>query len=130
MGKSPMEVHRALASRRARQGITAPTLSRFRKALRGLTYKRSRKETRGRKQKVTRQHVLKMDNMRKRLIKKAEGQREIRWEDVRKASRVHAVHRSTLKRAFLRDGAASSGPQPSLEARAQPSAGCGACCVL
>ena len=120
LGKSPIGVHRALASRRARQGITAPTLSRFRKALRGVTYKRSRKETRGRKQKVSRQHVLKMDSMRKRLIKKAEGQREIRWEDVRKASRVHTVHRSTLKRAFRREGLPVQARSPRLKPGRSP----------
>ena len=73
LGKCPIDVHRAL------QGLAAPTMSRFRKALRGVTYKRSRKETRGRKQKLSRQHVLKMDSVRKRLIKKADGQREVRY---------------------------------------------------
>ena len=53
-----------------------------------MTYKRSRKEARGRKQKLSRYHVLKMNTMRKRLIKKAQGQREVRWEDIRKANRA------------------------------------------
>ena len=75
LGKCPIDVHRALVDRRPRQGLAAPTLSRFRKALRGVTYKRSRKETRGRKQKLSRQHVLKMDSVRIRVIKNAEGQR-------------------------------------------------------
>ena len=30
-GKQPIDVHRALANRRARRGVSAPTLSRFRK---------------------------------------------------------------------------------------------------
>ena len=104
MGKSPAQLHRALASRRARREIVAPTLRRLRDALRGTTYKRSRKETRGRKRKLSRRNVLKMNHARKRLIKKAQGEREVRWEDIRKASRVQKTHRSTLKRAFQREG--------------------------
>ena len=114
-GKQPIDVHRALASRRARRGVSAPTLSRFRKALRGLTYKRSRKETRGRKPKLTRQNVLKMNTTRKALIKKAEGQREVRWEDVRRASRVQHVHRSTLQRSFQREGLPVKARSPRLK---------------
>ena len=40
--------------RRARAGIAAPRLSRYRQALRGITYKRGLKETRGRKAKYSR----------------------------------------------------------------------------
>ena len=101
---SPIQLHRALARRRARQGLAAPTLPRFRLALRGISYKRSRKETRGRKAKVSRAAVLKMNAVRKRPIKKAQGQREVRWEDVRKGSRAQKAHRTTLVRAFRREG--------------------------
>ena len=83
VGMSPIQLHRALARRRARQGLAAPTLPRFRLALRGISYKRSRKETRGRKAKVSRAAVLKMNAVRKRLIKKAKGQREIAPRPVR-----------------------------------------------
>ena len=103
-GKSPIEAHRALVTRCARRGVAAPTLPRVRIALRGLTYKRSLKETRGRSRKLSRQNVLKLNHTRKRLIKAAQGEREVRWDDVRKASRVQKVHRSTLKRAFQREG--------------------------
>ena len=77
-GKSPAEVHAALSRKRSRQGLQAPTLKRLRGALRGATYRRSRKETRGRKRKLTRKAVLKMNATRKRLIKKADKQREVR----------------------------------------------------
>ena len=50
-GKTPLEIHEALASKRAHRGVAVPALKRFRKALRGATYRRSTKETRGRKQK-------------------------------------------------------------------------------
>ena len=103
LGKSPIELHKALTRRRARQGLATPTLPRFRLALRGLSYRRARKETRGRKMKVSRSAVLKMNLVRKRLIKKAQGQREVRWEDVCKGGRVRKVHRTTLLRAFRRE---------------------------
>ena len=80
------------------QGLEAPTLKRFRGALRGTTYRRSRKETRGRKRKLSRKAVLKMNVVRKRLIKKVDQQREVRWEDIHKASRAPKTHRSTLGR--------------------------------
>ena len=102
--KTPAEVLAALSRRRARQGLEAPTLRRFRSVLRGTTYRRSRKETRGRKQKLTRKAVRKLNITRKRLIKKADGQREVRWEDIRKAARAPKMHRTTLKRAFNREG--------------------------
>ena len=104
LGKRPIEVHRSLTSMRARRGVAAPTLPRFRQALRGITYKRSRKETRGRKRKFTRKAILMMNTTRKRLIKQADGQREVRWEDLRKASRSPKVHRVTLQRSFKREG--------------------------
>ena len=80
-GRNPTQLHRALTRRRARQGVVAPTLPRLRLALRGVSYKRSYKETRGRKAKISRSSVLKMNMVRKRLIKRAQGQREVRWEE-------------------------------------------------
>ena len=85
-------------------GVQAPTLKRLRGALRGTTYRRSRKETRGRKRKLARSAVFKMSAARKRLIKEADKQREVRWEDTRKASRAPRMHRSTLKLSFRREG--------------------------
>jgi len=60
------------------QGIKTPCLPRFRRALRGLTYKRSWKETRGRKAKLNHRLVLRMNATRTLLIKQAKGQREVR----------------------------------------------------
>ena len=114
-GTAPVDIHTALTRRRNRVGVATPTLKRFRDALRGSTYRRSRKETRGRKKKLTRSAILKMNNMRKRLIKKAAGQREVRWEDVRKASRAPKVHRTTLKRSFHREGLPVQARSPRLK---------------
>ena len=72
-GRLPVDTHCALASKRARRGVAAPTLRRFRDTLRGLTYKRSRREAWGRPPKLTRQNIFKMNSKRKQLIKKAKG---------------------------------------------------------
>lgn len=114
-GMKAVDIHNALSHKRARRGMASPTLHRFRKALRGLTYRRSRKETRGRKLKFTRRAVLKMNSKRKSLIKKAKKEREVRWEDVRKASRVPKAHRSTLKRSFNREGIPVKARPPRLK---------------
>ena len=114
-GKTPIEVHGLLARRRARQNVAAPCLPRLRQALRGLTYKRSRKETRGRKKTYSKQWVLKMNAKRKALIKKAKGQREVRWEDVRKGARAPKSHRSTLVRSFRREGLPVEARPPRLK---------------
>ena len=69
-GKTPIQIHALLARQRERRGLAAPHVSRFRQALRGVTYKRSRKETRGRKRKYSSGCVRKMDATRKKLVKK------------------------------------------------------------
>ena len=89
---------------RAKQGHDAPCLRRFSEAFRGRTYRRSQKETRGRKRTFTREWVQKLDRTRKKLQRAAKGEREVRWEDVRRASRAPKAHRSTLMRAFEREG--------------------------
>ena len=114
-GKLPMDTHHAPVSKRAWAGVAAPTLRRFRDTLHGLAYKRSRRETRGRRPKLTRQNIMKMSSKRKQLIKKAQGQREVRWEDVRKASRVQRVHRSTLHRSFQKVGLGVKARSPRLK---------------
>ena len=119
-GRRPVEIHASLVSKRARRGIAAPTLARFRAALRGTTYKRSRKETRGRKQKLSRHAVLKMNQTRKQLVQKAQGQREVRWVDIRKAARVPRVHRTTLKRSFAREGLQVQARRPRLKLARTP----------
>ena len=103
-GKTPIEIHGLIEARRGRKGIKPPNLTAIRRALRGATHKRGHKETRGRKLKYTKKMVSKANDARKKLIKKASNQREVRWEDVRRAARTPVCHRSTLKRAFAREG--------------------------
>ena len=103
-GKTPIAIHAALATARRRKRMHAPCLVNVRRALEGKTYKRGLKETRGRKRLYSRKAVLKMDKVRKQLIKKAANDREVLWRDIRRASRVPPGDRTTLKKAFDREG--------------------------
>jgi len=114
-GKTPMEIHNLVSLKRDRQGVSTPCLKRIRHALRGLTYKRARKETRGRKPKLTRKAVLKMNACRKKMIKHVKGEREVRWDDVRKSSRAQKAHRTTLLRSFKREGIPVEARRPRLK---------------
>ena len=103
-GKTPIAIHAALTAKRARAGIAAPHLTKLRKAIKGKTYKRGCKETRGRKQKYSKKWVLALNKTRKELLKQANNNREIRWQDVVKKARAPKGHRTTVKRAFARQG--------------------------
>ena len=87
-GKTPIEIHSLLVSLRQRKRIEAPHLTKVRKALKGNTYKRSAAETRGRKQVLSRRMVLKMNAVRKTLLKKKPN-KEMHWVDEgRKRARI------------------------------------------
>ena len=95
--KKILDVYEKLKQRRARRGVAMPHLTAFRKALKGETFKRGRVETRGRKKLLTRKKLQRINTCRKELIKKANGEKEIRWADVLKAARVQ-VHPIPLER--------------------------------
>ena len=100
---TPVQIHTRLAAQRANKKIETPHLTNIRRALKGKVYKRGRVETRGRQPTFTRAMILRMDVTRKKLIKKADNQREVRWNDIRRSARVPHGHRSTLSRAFCRE---------------------------
>ena len=102
-GLTPVQIHARLAAQRTKKKIATPHLAGARKALKGKVCKRGRVETRGRRPEFTRAMVLRMDVARKKLIKKADNQREVRWGDIRRSARVPEGHRNTLKTAFGRE---------------------------
>ena len=102
IGKTPIEVHKALSTKRARKGVPAPN----------LTYKRGGVETRGRKLKLSKANVRKMNSVRRVLQKKADGEREVTWENIRKAARAPKVCATTSLRAFRREGIAVQARRP------------------
>ena len=101
---APQDIHSKIVRQRARKGSHGPDVTSVRRFLKGLTHQRGKPETRGRKRAYSRKHVLKMERVRKVLLKKAGNQREVRWEDVRRRSRVPKATRTTLKAAFQREG--------------------------
>ena len=115
LGKDVLDMYAALKSRREKKGIAVPHITNFRKVLKGKTYKRSQKETRGRKRKFTKRMVLKMNSVRKNLIKKAENEREVRWADIQKRARAPKAHRTTLLHAFKRCGLNVAARAPRLK---------------
>ena len=78
-----------------------------RRFLRGKTHRQGGEERRGRKRVLGLRAVKALNKTRKALVKRANGEHEVHWQDVIKKTRVKQVHRSTAKRAFAREGVAS-----------------------
>ena len=100
----PTEIHLKMQSARRRKRMAGPSLKSVRRALKGQSFKRTGVETRGRKRSLSAVNVRALERTRKVLIKKAEGECEVHWDDVIRAARVPAVHRSTAARALKAAG--------------------------
>ena len=103
-GWTIQELHTWLTKARDKRGLETPRLKRFRNAIRGTTYKRARVETRGRPCTCTPEAVRKMNRVRKNLLKAAKGEKEVRWRDIRSASRTKKAADKTIREAFKREG--------------------------
>ena len=104
LGKTPVQVHALLMARRARKDISTPDVIALRKVIKGSTYKRGPKETRGRKRTYSRKWVISLNVARKKLLSSCAHRQEVCWFDVVKKARSPKAHRSTVKRAFEREG--------------------------
>jgi hypothetical protein len=93
-----------LTKARERKGLGAPGLHVVQRALKGKTFRRGVTETRGRKKMLTRNNVKKLNSVRKDLIKKAKGEREIHWNEIIRKARVPDVHPTTAARALTDSG--------------------------
>ena len=81
--------HRLLKARRRkskRRGETGPDITTVRRAVRGTSFKRARVETRGAKKILSTANLHAVDRARLRLIKKADNDSEVHWEDVMRVS--------------------------------------------
>ena len=101
-GASAAEIQRQVAAQRRPRG--GPDLTSVRRALRGRTFKRAKVETRGRPRSLTHINLRALNTARKRLIKKADGEYEVHWDDVIGAARAPGVHRATAARSMNRAG--------------------------
>ena len=92
-GKTPVEMHARLASRRVmlakKKGVKkrnlkglGPDLTNVRLFLKGQTHHRGVVETRGAKKKLTRRQLQKVDTIRKKVYAKADGEREVHWAEI------------------------------------------------
>ena len=109
---SPVEIHKRIAAARARQRQDPPVLTTVRRFLKAKTHRADKPETRGRKAIFKRRSVLKMNAVRKSLVKKADGEYEVHWADVVKKARMPKADPTTVARAFAREGIAVSCPPP------------------
>lgn len=107
-------INRSAAHRR--QPLSVDSVRRF---LRGKTHRQGGEERRGRKRVLGLRAVKALNKTRKALVKRANGEHEVHWQDVIKKTRVKQVHRSTAKRAFAREGVDVQWRQP----REKPSRG-------
>ena len=118
--KTPAEIRAEIQKKRARKGILAPNITNIRKAVKGITYKRGMVETRGRKPIYSKRQVSKMNTVRKHLLKKAKGEREVRWSDIQRVARVPNADRGTCLKAFKREGIPIGARRPRLKPARTP----------
>jgi hypothetical protein len=78
-GKTPLQIHESLQKRRTNRGQVGPDISNVRKAVKGETFRSGMVETRGRKRILSARAPQKLNTVRKLLIKKAKGEREVTW---------------------------------------------------
>ena len=69
-----------------RRGATGLDITTVRRAVRGTSFKRARVETRGAKKILSTANLHALDRARLRLIKKADNDSEVHWEDVMRVS--------------------------------------------
>jgi transposase len=79
-----------------RRGATGPDITTVRRAVRGTSFKRARVETRGAKKILSTANLHALDRVRLRLIKKADNDSEVHWEDVMRAARVPKCDPTTV----------------------------------
>ena len=101
---TPVEILKRISAKRAKRHVAPPHVTTVRRFLKGITHNAGKAETRGRKAKYSRRAVLKMNKVRKSLIKKADGEYEVHWADVMAKARVPKGHVSSAGRAFAREG--------------------------
>ena len=109
-GDTHVQIHKKLVrSRLLKAGknpnskkTLGPDLTNVRRLLKGKTFVTGKPEMRGRKQTLTKANCAQLNKVRKQLIKQADKQKEVVWEEVIKKSRVPKVTAATASRS-LRD---------------------------
>ena len=103
--KTPIQIHKWLVRTRKQKGIRAQDLTNVRKVLKGNTYKRGAVETRGPKRVLSKKQILKLNSVRKKLLKKADSEKRVTWQEVLRVGRLaRKVEPETLARNFQQEG--------------------------
>ena len=92
---TPVNIHARLVKDRKRRRQKGPVLTTVRRFLKGDTFKRSGVEARGRKMLWSAANLATMDRKRDGLIVKADGGREVTWDEIIRESRVPEGDAST-----------------------------------
>jgi len=88
---------------RERKGVPVLGIDAVLRLLRGETHHRSRVEKRGRPKKLTRGLVTKLNKKRRQLLKKANSEKPVTYDDViKKAKMKGKVSKKTVSRGFKR----------------------------
>ena len=104
-GKTPMQIHAWLVKQRAKKGQQAQDLTNVRRALKGKVYKRGVPETRGGQRTLTKKQILKLDGVRKKLLKKADSESNVTWPLILRVGRLAMkVTATTVSRNFQEEG--------------------------
>jgi hypothetical protein len=111
-GDSPGQMHARLVEKRGKLGIKAPELGVVHRSLQGKTHRRAIVETRGRKRSLSRSNLKSMNKVRKTLIKKAKGEREVTWLDVVRTARVPKVDPTTAAKRMKEAGYSVAARRP------------------
>lgn len=104
-GKTPIQIHTWLVKKRAKKGQQAQDLTNVRRVLKGKVYKRGVPETRGGKRALTRKQILKLDGIRKKLLKKADSESSVTWSEILRVGRfAMKVTATTVAKNFQEEG--------------------------
>ena len=85
-----------LVKDRERLHRRGPDITTVRRCIKGHTFKRSQVETRGRKRILSERNLATMNQVRRDLLAKADGEHEVTWEQIIRKSRVPKVDASTV----------------------------------
>lgn len=97
-GRTPKQILSTLQRNRARRGGTGPGSTAVYDFLAGATHERGAEETRGRTAKMPRRLISTAAAARRRLIKNADNEWLVTWEDVHKETKKELKRTKLLKR--------------------------------
>ena len=103
-GKAAADFFNAIAKKRNGRRVEMVNITAIRRLMRGKSHRRGKLETRGRKRLFSRRNVFAMDAARRKFIKATKGTKQAKWDLIRAKARAPCAHRSTVARAFAREG--------------------------